>query len=49
MANVVTKPVVHEDDLLIEEYGYDDHFHEHHGDKYQSNFITTYIFSQITR
>ncbi|MCB0558582.1 MAG: cbb3-type cytochrome c oxidase subunit I [Lewinellaceae bacterium] len=47
MANVVTKPVVHEDDLLIEEYGYDDHFHEHHhGDKYQSNFITTYIFSQ---
>ena len=47
MANVVTKPVVHEDDLLIEEYGYDDHFHEHHhSDKYQSNFITTYIFSQ---
>ena len=47
MANVVTKPEVHEDDLLIEEYGYDDHFHEHHhGDKYQSNFITTYIFSQ---
>jgi cytochrome c oxidase subunit 1 len=27
--------------------GYDDHFHEHHeGDKYRSNFITTYIFSQ---
>jgi len=37
----------HEEDLLIEEYGYDDHFHEHHhGDKYQSNFVTTYIFSQ---
>jgi cytochrome c oxidase subunit 1 len=36
-----------EEDLLIEEYGYDDHFHEHHhGDKYQSNFVTTYIFSQ---
>ena len=36
-----------EEELLIEEYGYDDHFHEHHhGDKYQSNFITTYIFSQ---
>ena len=47
MANVETNPVVHEEDLLIEEYGYDDHFHEHHhGDKYQSNFITTYIFSQ---
>ncbi|MCB0581936.1 MAG: cbb3-type cytochrome c oxidase subunit I, partial [Phaeodactylibacter sp.] len=47
MANVETKPVIHEEDLLIEEYGYDDHFHEHHhGDKYQSNFITTYIFSQ---
>ncbi len=35
------------EDQLIEEYGYDDHFHDHHhGDKYQSNFITTYIFSQ---
>ncbi len=40
-----TKPF--DEDLLIEEYGYDDHFHEHHhGDKYQSNFITHYIFSQ---
>ena len=38
---------VHEDDVLIRESGYDDHFHEHHeGDKYRSNFITTYIFSQ---
>lgn len=36
-----------EDDVLIREQGYDDHFHEHHeGDKYRSNFITTYIFSQ---
>lgn len=44
----VEQPVkTREEDLLIEEYGYDDHFHEHHhGDKYQSNFITTYIFSQ---
>ena len=46
MAHVTTKsndPT----DLLIEEYGYEDHFHEHHhGDKFQSNFITTYIFSQ---
>lgn len=33
-------------DQLIEKYGYDDHFHDHHdGDKYQSNFITHYIFS----
>ncbi len=47
MANVADKPLVHEDDLLIEEYGYDDHFHDHHhGDKFQSNFVTTYFFSQ---
>jgi cytochrome c oxidase subunit 1 len=50
MATVVLEPKVqhqHEDDILIEEYGYDDHFHDHHhGDKYQSNFITHYIFSQ---
>ncbi|TVQ50085.1 MAG: cytochrome c oxidase subunit I [Saprospirales bacterium] len=33
-------------DQLIEKYGYDDHFHEHHhGDKFQTNFITHYIFS----
>lgn len=32
---------------LIEELGFDDHFHEHeHADKYKSNFITKYIFSQ---
>ncbi|MBR9920632.1 MAG: cytochrome c oxidase subunit I [Bacteroidetes bacterium] len=37
----------YEEDVLIEELGYDDHFHDHHhGDKYQSNFVTTYIFSQ---
>lgn len=37
----------HETDVLIREQGYDDHFHEHHhGDKFQSNFITHYIFSQ---
>lgn len=37
----------HDEDVLIEQLGYDDHFHEHHhGDKYKSNFITTYIFSQ---
>ncbi|MCB9285424.1 MAG: cbb3-type cytochrome c oxidase subunit I [Lewinellaceae bacterium] len=46
-ANKSTAPAPHDVDLLIEEYGYDDHFHEHHeGDKYQSNFFTTYIFSQ---
>ncbi len=33
-------------ELLIEQNGMDDHFHEHHhGDKYQSNFISTYVFS----
>lgn len=36
-----------EEDVLIREQGYDDHFHdEHHGDKYRSGFISTYIFSQ---
>ena len=39
--------IKYEPEVLIEEQGFDDHFHEHHhGDKYQSNFITTYIFSQ---
>ncbi len=48
MANVVTKTSeLDRSDFLIQEYGYDDHFHDHHhGDKYQSNFISTYIFSQ---
>lgn len=33
-------------DQLIKEQGFDDHFHEHHhGDKYQSGFISKYIFS----
>lgn len=33
-------------DTLIQEQGYDDHFHDHHhGDKYQSSFINHYIFS----
>jgi len=36
----------YDEDLLIEEQGFEDHFHEHHhGDKYQSSFINTYIFS----
>lgn len=47
MANVLTAAPHSEEDVLIEQMGYDDHFHEHHdGDKFQSNFITTYIFSQ---
>jgi len=42
MSNVT----VHEEDVLIREQGYDDHFHAHqHGDKYQTNFIFHYIFS----
>jgi cytochrome c oxidase subunit 1 len=46
MATAVKQPLSYEDQL-IEEYGYDDHFHEHHhGDQYQSSFITTYVFSQ---
>ena len=36
----------YDEDLLIKEQGFEDHFHEHHhGDKYQSSFINTYIFS----
>ncbi len=35
-----------DEEKLIQEQGYNDHFHDHHhGDKYKSNFITTYIFS----
>ena len=42
MANVT----VQEEDVLISESGFNDHFHEHHhGDKYQTNFIFHYIFS----
>lgn len=51
MANTVVTPSVGKEvyntDELIEKYGFDDHFHEHHhDDKFQSNFITKYIFSQ---
>ncbi len=43
MANIAT---TYDDDLLIKELGYNDHFHDHHhGDKYQSGFISHYIFS----
>lgn len=36
-----------QEEKLIQEQGFDDHFHEHdHGDKFKSNFLTTYIFSQ---
>ncbi|MEE9373238.1 MAG: cbb3-type cytochrome c oxidase subunit I [Saprospiraceae bacterium] len=42
MANVIT----YDEEQLIKEDGYDDHFHEHHhGDKYQAGFIFKYIFS----
>lgn len=46
MAKATT--AVQEQELdLIEKLGYEDHFHEHeHGDKYQSNFFSKYIFSQ---
>ena len=42
-----TTTTTHDEDVLIKELGFDDHFHDHHhGDKYQSNFITHYVFSQ---
>jgi cytochrome c oxidase subunit 1 len=44
MAEVTTRN--YDVDVLINEDGFDDHFHEHHdGDRYQSNFINHYIFS----
>jgi len=43
MANIAT---TYNEDALVEELGYEDHFHDHHhGDKYQSGFISHYIFS----
>ena len=45
MANATTIATTTEE-KLIEELGFDDHFHEHeHGDKFRSNFIMKYIFS----
>ncbi len=42
MANIS----IHPDDIIIQEQGFDDHFHDHHhGDKYQSSFINHYVFS----
>lgn len=47
MSEVAAKSnVTFDPDVIINEKGYDDHFHEHHhGDKYQSSFINHYIFS----
>ena len=43
MANIAT---TYNEDELTKELGYEDHFHDHHhGDKYQSSFISHYIFS----
>ena len=37
---------LYQQNALIEEQGFDDHFHEHHhGDKYQTSFIFHYVFS----
>jgi len=42
MANVTHT----EQDVLIRDSGYNDHFHDHHhGDKYQTNFLFHYVFS----
>ena len=47
MSDVVAKTIsTYNDEVLTQERGFDDHFHEHHhGDKYQSSFISHYIFS----
>jgi cytochrome c oxidase subunit 1 len=40
------KELTYNDEQLIAEHGFDDHFHDHHhGDKYQSSFINHYVFS----
>ena len=47
MATLTATTAPTKEEKLIQEYGFEDHFHDHHhGDKYQSNFVTTYIFSQ---
>ena len=47
MVDVTTQvSPIYDDERITKEQGFDDHFHEHHhGDKYQSNFISHYIFS----
>ena len=46
MAATTVSPVKDREDILIEEQGFDDHFHDHHhGDRFQSNFIMKYFFS----
>jgi cytochrome c oxidase subunit 1 len=46
MATAIFAPTTREESL-IQELGYEDYFHDHHhGDKYQSNFVSHYIFSQ---
>jgi cytochrome c oxidase subunit I len=43
MAEVAVKS---REEVLIEEQGFNDHFHDHHhGDKYQSGFLNHYVFS----
>lgn len=42
MANVTYR----EPEVVIEENGWEDGFHDHHdGDKYQSGFLSHYVFS----
>ena len=36
----------HEEDVLIKEHGFNDHFHEgHHEDKFKTGFLNHYVFS----
>ncbi len=44
MKTLIARPT--DEQAFIDQSGYEDHFHDHHeGDKYQSNFITKYVFS----
>ncbi len=43
---MATNLIQYDEELLIKEQGFDDHFHEHHhGDKYQAGFLMKYVFS----
>jgi len=43
---MATNLIQYDEDLLIKEQGFEDHFYDHHhGDKYQAGFVMKYIFS----
>ena len=43
----MSNTAIREDDVIISEQGFNDHFHDHdhHGDKFRTNFLSHYVFS----